>query len=230
MFLKAFSVFTLMEAAAYAVTLPALAGSANLARDVAADPISKYTTQWFADNVCNPPDTPGDCLFDTKGLSRKAQELTANPDNFLKSIWEMWESYLYNDKWKDTNNPLREIIADEKLRYEYFSNMSGAMAFMCEYVALFMVRDEDFPEVRPDGIWGQVEFEQLKRADGERRVDIVTVINTDGAREADLWARPGERKRFANASVIPTAAIHRHSQTEIRLNRFETSIGFDVSD
>ncbi|RYP18898.1 hypothetical protein DL765_003686 [Monosporascus sp. GIB2] len=114
----------------------------------------------------------------------------------------MWESYLYNDNADDTNNPLREIM-DDALWYEYFSNMSRAMATMCEYLASVMVRDQDFPEVRSDGIWGQVEFEQLKRADGEKRVDVITVINTDGTRDADLWARPGERKRFAGASVIP---------------------------
>ncbi|RYP79222.1 hypothetical protein DL771_000200 [Monosporascus sp. 5C6A] len=203
MFLRAFSVFTLMEAAAYAVTLPTLTGTANLARDVPPDPVSKYTTQWFLDNVCSPPDVPGACLFYTKGLSVQAQKFAATPNSFLKTIWEMWENYLYNDNKDDLNNPLRAIMADDEDRYEYFSNMSRAMAAMCDYLASVMVRDEDFPEVRPDGIWGQVEFEQLKRDDGEKRVDVITVINTDGTQEADYWVRPGERKRSANVSVIP---------------------------
>ncbi|KAI0449558.1 hypothetical protein F5B21DRAFT_44714 [Xylaria acuta] len=201
MFFKTLLRLALANAAVYAIALPELAGTTIVARDVPADPISKYTTQWFLDNVCNPPDTPADCLFYTKGLSRHAQEFAADPDSFLKTIWEMWDPSLYNDDVNDLNNPLRDIMGDDQLRFDYFSNMSRAMANMCDFKAAVM--DKNYPDVRLDGIWGQVEFVQLQRDDGKGKVNLVTAISLDGTQETTVWTRPGTRKRSGSVSHTP---------------------------
>ena len=121
---------------------------------------------------------------------------------------EMWPKYLYNSDENDLENPLREIMGDEQLRYVYFSNMSRAMARMCNYVASVM--DKNFPDVRLDGIWGQVEFEELKAGNGDTRVDFIQAISTDGTQSKDLWTRPQESKRSAK----PLSKINEPRQAE----------------
>ncbi|KAI1735338.1 hypothetical protein F4680DRAFT_453031 [Xylaria scruposa] len=165
--------------------------SAKLYKRVDCDPISKYTTDWFIQNICNPPADHKTCLFYTRGLTKQAIELAQVPGSVLVTIWGMWDRSLYilNDV---DGNPLRCIGKNDGQRLTYFENMSRAMATLCPGPDAD-VMDRDIHNVYLESIWGRVEFPRLMRDDNpvSQLVNHIEATNERGDDSAGFWDRPG---------------------------------------
>ena len=95
----------------------------------------------------------------------------------------MWTSDLYVLK-QVTSNPLRCIAQDKDKRQQYFGNMSAAMATMCDVFATVMDvsvdETKDKEKVNKNGIWYNVEYPTLQKADNEGKVNQIEAMNPDG--------------------------------------------------
>ncbi|KAI1376871.1 hypothetical protein F4677DRAFT_445190 [Hypoxylon crocopeplum] len=172
-------------------------GHSKLEARVNCDPVDGYTMQWFLSNsVCQYPPS-GACLFYTRGLSMNAQNYAR--DNNMITIWNIWESWLYNAS-QDDSNRLRCIMDDYDQRTQYFSSMSAAFVSMCDGVAYVMDPNPATP--RTDGIWGQVEFPTLQRTDNQGTVNTVIGIDGNGGTNVTIWTRGQNAKLAARATGI----------------------------
>jgi hypothetical protein len=97
-------------------------------------------------------------------------------------------------------------MQDPAKRNIYFRNMSEAMATFCDVFA--QVMDKDYPDVRLDGIWGQVELPTLQKLGNDGVVFQIDAISQDGKQVRPYWVRGGIRKtkRQDTGQVPPCGA------------------------
>ncbi|RYP05530.1 hypothetical protein DL765_009819 [Monosporascus sp. GIB2] len=150
---------------------------------------------WFLGNVCKRPPA-ATCLFYTRGLSKAARIFAKKGGADMTTIWEMWNSALY-DKRQIKSNPLRCIMQKKEDRNVYFQNMSTAMATMCDVFATVMDKSVDSSKdpngIRMDGIWGQHEFPTLQKSGNEGKVNQIEATNRDGTIVFTFWTRGSSR-------------------------------------
>ncbi|KAH8667475.1 hypothetical protein BGZ60DRAFT_431709 [Tricladium varicosporioides] len=168
---------------------------------VKCDDISKYTVPYFISKTCKRP-AKSSCLFYTRGLSSAARTYAKADGHSMTTIWEIWPSSWYNNNVKDTKNPLRCIIQDKAKRGTYFTNMSTAMAQMCDIFATVMTKDIN--NVPQDGIWAKAEFPTLQASGNQGKVLQIEMITQDGKQTKHLWVRGKKARRaLENRQATP---------------------------
>lgn len=128
----------------------------------------------------------------------------------------MWarEQYILDDV---ESNPLRCIANDETQRRQYFSEMSRAMATMCEGPQA-CVMDRDIENVYMDSIWGQVEFPRLTQTTNpvNKLVDRVLATNDLGDKDKVFWKRQGTvASQRIEKNITATARVGQQAQCGI---------------
>jgi hypothetical protein len=77
-------------------------------------------------------------------------------------------------------------------RQEYFDNMSKAMAETCDVFATVMTTDvENLPQA---GIWGRIQFPQLKAGSSDGKVGSLDLINEDGTQIKSSFSSRKEKR------------------------------------
>ncbi|KAH8653763.1 hypothetical protein BX600DRAFT_440819 [Xylariales sp. PMI_506] len=189
------------QAATHKPTPTTTSAVASSAAAVPTDSISKYTTPWFLNNVCQRPSV-NQCVFYTAYLSTTARNYATSQSPRKATIWDMWATSLYNQVTSDLQNPLRGIFASDSQRQTYFENMSRAMAQLCSGEAEVMV--SAYPAVTMTGIWGRVEYDEISTGSNNQVTEIYKISNTNPTGDRSLfWSRAsGLAKRFITRSKV----------------------------
>jgi len=183
-FIKTLSAATALYALGYA--LPTESPSLY-ERAEPCDEISKYTIEYFLEStIFRPPKDK--CIFYTYAPPGTAQRYAHSNGRSMTTIWDIWSCYLYN-RDDHPENPLRCIFKDYGLIYTYFERMSGAMARLCDGLAIVMTQDPN--NIPLDGIWGQIELPALK-LDGNIGGQVYKILAVDpsGGGAVEVWRRP----------------------------------------
>lgn len=152
------------------------------------DPLSKYTTEWFLDNVKSEyeGDFQDTALFYTRRMTRNAIE-HAEAHGFV-TLWHVWPSWLYRED-DVADNPLQCIHRDLILKTNFYENMARAFAIKANGVAAVMHAFEDYDDPPLNGIWGKIELEAVKVG---AKVGCLVKMKEDGTDLKVFWEREGQ--------------------------------------
>lgn len=156
------------------------------------DPLAKYTTGWFLDNV--KPEYESDfqdtALFYTRHMTRNAIE-HADAHGFV-TLWHVWPSWLYRED-DAADNPLQCIHRNLVLKTVFYENMARAFAIKANGIAAVMHAFDDYDDPPLGGIWGKVELEAVK---GGEKVDCLVKMKEDGTDLKVFWQREAQAKGY----------------------------------